>query len=135
MKLPGFAFATTLGAQTSIGSLPIYYYGERKTAIFTVSPAEISCLLCIDRTQLRLRCQLAKTTATLLTMETYSLNGHKIWITNVALIFLSYLQKEDDKNLSAFIVERNYPGFSVGAEAKKMGIKASSTVQIFLIIV
>ena len=61
------------------------------------------------------------------------MNGSKMWITNasVADLFIVYAKIDDDKNLSAFIVERNTEGFRVGEEEHKMGIKGSSTCQIF----
>ena len=60
------------------------------------------------------------------------LNGQKMWITNggFADVFIVFA-KMDGEKFSCFIVERGYPGFSVGAEEKKMGIKGSSTVPIF----
>ena len=133
----GFAFATTLGAQTSIGSLPIYYYGndqQKQQYLPGIASGELVASYALTEPNSGSDANSAKTTATLSDNgTTYSLNGQKIWITNggFADIFIVFAKIEDDKNLSAFIVERNYPGFSVGAEAKKMGIKASSTVQIF----
>lgn len=133
----GFAFATTLGAQTSIGSLPIYYYGneqQKQQYLPGIASGELVASYALTEPNSGSDANSAKTTATLSDDgKTYSLNGQKIWITNggFADIFIVFAKIEDDKNLSAFIVERNYPGFSVGAEAKKMGIKASSTVQIF----
>ena len=63
----------------------------------------------------------------------YILNGQKIWITNggIADVYTVFAKIEEDEKLSAFIVERTYEGFSVGAEEKKFGIKGSSTVPIF----
>ena len=63
----------------------------------------------------------------------YLLNGQKIWITNggFADVYVVFAKIDDDKNLSAFIVERTFEGFSTGAEEKKFGIKGSSTVAIF----
>ncbi len=133
----GFAFATTLGAQTSIGSLPIYYYGndqQKQQYLPGIASGELVVSYALTEPNSGSDANSAKTTATPSNNgTTYSLNGQKIWITNggFADIFIVFAKIENDKNLSAFIVERNYPGFSIGAEAKKMGIKASSTVQIF----
>ena len=65
--------------------------------------------------------------------KSYLLNGQKIWITNggIADVFVVFAKIEKDENLSAFIVERNFEGLSIGNEEKKMGIKGSSTVQLF----
>ena len=56
-----------------------------------------------------------------------------MWITNggFADVFIVFAKIDDDKNLSAFIVEKSYPGLSTGAEEEKLGIKGSSTVQVF----
>ena len=133
----GFAFATTLGAQTSIGSLPIYYYGNEKQKqqyLPGIASGKLIASYALTEPNSGSDANSAKTNATLSDDgTTYSLNGQKIWITNggFADVYIVFAKIEDDKNMSAFIVERNYPGFSVGKEAKKMGIKASSTVQIF----
>jgi len=60
--------------------------------------------------------------------------GKKMWITNggFADVYTVFAKIDDDENLSAFIVERNFPGLSLNEEEKKMGIKGSSTVQVFL---
>ena len=64
--------------------------------------------------------------------KNWILNGQKMWITNggFADVFIVFA-KVDGEKFSCFIVEKGYPGFSVGAEEKKMGIKGSSTVPIF----
>ena len=61
------------------------------------------------------------------------LNGQKMWITNggFADIFIVFAKIDDDKNLSAFIVEKAYGGVSIGPEEKKMGIKGSSTCLLY----
>ncbi len=63
----------------------------------------------------------------------YLINGQKMWITNggFADVYTVFAKVGNDENLSAFIVERGYEGISFGAEEKKMGIKGSSTVQVF----
>ena len=133
----GFAFATTLGAQTSIGSLPIYYYGneqQKQQYLPDIASGKLIASYALTEPNSGSDANSARTKAVLSADGTsYSLNGQKIWITNggFADVYIVFAKIEDDKNLSAFIVERNYPGFSVGEEAKKMGIKASSTVQIF----
>ena len=76
----------------------------------------------------------AKTTAKLNAAGThYILNGEKQWITNSAFadVFIVYA-KIDGEKFTAFIVEREFPGVSTGAEEKKMGIKSSSTRTLIL---
>ena len=64
----------------------------------------------------------------------YVLNGQKMWITNsgFADVFTVFAKIDNDRVLSAFIVEKDFPGLSLNPEEKKMGIKGSSTRQIFL---
>ena len=63
----------------------------------------------------------------------YILNGEKMWITNAHFADLfTIFAKLDGKKLTAFLVEKDFPGFSVGAEEKKMGIRGSSTAPLIL---
>ena len=133
----GFAFATTLGAQTSIGSLPIYYYGneqQKKHYLPGIAKGELIASYALTEPNSGSDANSGKTKAILISDgQHYLLNGQKIWITNggIAHVYVVLAKIEDDEDLSAFIVERTFEGFSVGQEEKKMGIKASSTVQIF----
>src|SRR5690606_23544771 len=63
----------------------------------------------------------------------YLLNGQKMWITNggFADVFTVFAKIDEDENLSAFIVEKSFEGISLNAEERKMGIKGSSTRQVF----
>ena len=63
----------------------------------------------------------------------YIINGQKMWITNggFANLFTVFAKIDDDKNLTAFLVEADTPGITLNAEEKKMGIKGSSTRQVF----
>ncbi len=137
-KLPhGFSFATTLGAQTSIGCLPIVYYGnetQKQKYLPKIASAEYVASYALTEPTAGSDANAGKTKATLSTDgQHYIINGQKIWITNggFADVYIVFAKIDADKNLSAFIVERNFAGFSVGAEEKKFGIKGSSTVQIF----
>lgn len=133
----GFSFATTIGCQTSIGSLPIVYYGnetQKEKYLPGVASAELKASYCLTEPDAGSDANSGKTKA----MPTedgkhYILNGQKMWITNggFADIFIVFAKIEDDKNLSAFIVEKNFGGITIGAEEKKLGIKGSSTVQVF----
>ncbi|MCB0596060.1 MAG: acyl-CoA dehydrogenase family protein [Lewinellaceae bacterium] len=133
----GFSFATTVGAQTSIGSLPIVYYGneaQKKKYLPGIASAELIAAYALTEPGAGSDANSGKTSATLSPDgQHYILNGQKIWITNggFADIFIVFAKIGEDEKLSAFIVERNFEGFSVGPEEKKMGIKGSSTVQIY----
>lgn len=133
----GFSFATTLGAQTSIGSLPIAYYGneaQKQKYLPGVASGELIAAYALTEPTAGSDANSGKTKAVLSPDGNhYLLNGQKIWITNggIADIFVVFAKIDMDKNLSAFIVERNYPGLTIGNEEKKMGIKGSSTVQLF----
>ena len=133
----GFSFATTLGAQTSIGCLPIVYYGneyQKAKYLPKIASAEYVAAYALTEPNAGSDANAGKTKATLNEDGThYVLNGQKIWITNggFADVYVVFAKIDDDKNLSAFIVERTFEGFSTGAEEKKFGIKGSSTVAIF----
>jgi alkylation response protein AidB-like acyl-CoA dehydrogenase len=133
----GFSFATTIGAQTSIGSLPIYFYGSEKQKqqyLSGIASGELLASYALTEPTSGSDANSGKTKATLSSDgKDYLINGQKIWITNggIAKVYVVFAKIDDDKDLSAFIVERGFEGFSVGQEEKKMGIKASSTVPIF----
>jgi alkylation response protein AidB-like acyl-CoA dehydrogenase len=133
----GFSFATTIGCQTSIGSLPIMWYGtdEQKAKYLPgIASGENGCSYCLTEPGAGSDANRGKTKAVLNAEGThYILNGQKMWITNggFAEIFTVFAKIDDDEKLSAFIVEKSFGGISLGKEEKKMGIKASSTVQVF----
>lgn len=133
----GFSFATTLGAQTSIGSLPIVYYGnesQKEKYLPGIASGELVAAYALTEPGAGSDANSGKTSATLSADgRHYLLNGQKIWITNggFADVFIVFARIDEDEKLSAFIVERGYEGFSAGPEEKKMGIKGSSTVQIY----
>ena len=134
---PGFSFATTIGAHTSIGSLPIVYYGteEQKAKYLPkIATAEYKTSYALTEPESGSDANSGKTKAILSNDKThYLINGQKMWITNggFADIFIVFAKIEDDKNLSAFIVEKAFGGITLGEEEKKLGIKGSSTVQVF----
>lgn len=133
----GFSFATTIGAQTSIGSLPIVWYGnqaQKEKYLPKIASGEYACSYCLTEPTSGSDANSAKTNAVLNKEGThYLINGQKMWITNggFADVFIVFAKIEDDKRLSAFIVEKDFGGIEIGKEEKKMGIKASSTVQLF----
>ncbi len=133
----GFSFATTIGCQTSIGSLPIAWYGteEQKAKYLPgIANGEKGCSYCLTEPSAGSDANSGKTQAVLNAEGThYIMNGQKMWITNggFAEIFTVFAKIDSDEKLSAFIVEKDFGGISLGKEEKKMGIKASSTVQVF----
>ncbi len=134
---PGFSFATVIGAQTSIGSLPIVYYGtaEQKAKYLPkIATSEWKTAYCLTEPDAGSDANSGKTKAVLNEAGThYLLNGQKMWITNggFADVFIVFAKIDNDKKLSAFIVEKSFGGIELGVEEKKMGIKGSSTVQVF----
>lgn len=133
----GFSFATTIGAQTSIGSLPIVYYGsdgQKQQYLPGIASGELKAAYCLTEPGAGSDANSGKSNAVLNKEGThYLLNGQKMWITNggFADIFIVFAKIDDDKDLSAFIVEKSFGGIEIGKEEKKLGIKASSTVQVY----
>jgi alkylation response protein AidB-like acyl-CoA dehydrogenase len=133
----GFSFATTIGAQTSIGSLPIVFYGnkaQKEKYLPGIASGEMIAAYALTEPTAGSDANSGKTKATLTEDGShYLLNGQKIWITNggFASTFVVFAKIDQDEDLSAFIVEREFEGLTIGAEEKKMGIKGSSTVQLF----
>ncbi len=133
----GFSFAVAYSAHTGIGTLPILYYGteeQKKKYLPKLASGEFLGAYCLTEAEAGSDPNSGKTKAILSQDGTsYSLNGVKIWITNggVADLLIVFAKIGDDKNLSAFIVETNAPGITIGADEEKMGIKGSSTVQIY----
>ena len=137
MIAQGFSFATTIGAHTSIGSLPIVYYGtEAQKAKYLpgVASAKLKASYCLTEPTAGSDANSGKTKCVLNEAGThYLMNGQKMWITNggFADIFIVFAKIDDDDKLTAFIVEKEFGGITIGAEEKKLGIKGSSTVQVF----
>jgi alkylation response protein AidB-like acyl-CoA dehydrogenase len=133
----GLSFATTVGAQVSIGSLPIVFYGtdaQKHQYLPKIASGEYACSYALTEPGAGSDANSGKTKVTLSNDGShYLLNGQKMWITNggFADIFIVFAKIEDDERLSAFIVEKGFGGIEIGKEEKKMGIKASSTVQLF----
>lgn len=133
----GFSFAVAYSAHTGIGTLPILYYGtedQKKKYLPLLASGEFIGAYCLTEAEAGSDPNSGKTKAILSEDgTTYTLNGVKIWITNggIADLFIVFAKIGDDKNLSAFIVETSTPGITIGAEEEKMGIKGSSTVQVY----
>ncbi len=133
----GFSYAVAYSAHTGIGTLPILYFGneeQKKKYLPKLATGEYIGAYALTEPDAGSDPNNGKTKAVLSDDgKHYILNGSKMWITNggIADLFIVYAKIEDDKNLSAFIVERDTPGFTFGAEEDKMGIRGSSTIQIF----
>lgn len=133
----GHSVAVALSAHTGIGTLPILYYGneaQKKKYIPKLATGEWKACYCLTEPQSGSDANSGKTKATLSSDgKHYILNGQKMWITNggFADIFTVFAKIDDDKNLSAFIVEKSFGGISLNPEEHKMGIKGSSTRQVF----
>ncbi len=130
-------FATTWGAHSGIGTLPIVYFGteeQKKKYLPRLGSGEMVGAYALseatsgsDALNCRARAQLAPDG------KHYVLNGEKMWITNAGFADLfTVFAKVDSEKFTAFLVERTFPGFSVGAEEHKMGIRGSSTCPIVL---
>ncbi|GIO23721.1 acyl-CoA dehydrogenase family protein [Oceanobacillus sp. J11TS1] len=130
-------FSITHGAHVGIGSLPIVFFGneaQKKKYLPKLATGELIAAYALTEPSSGSDALGAKTTAKLNDAGThYILNGEKQWITNSAFadVFVVYA-KIDGEHFSAFIVEREFPGVSTGAEEKKMGIKSSSTRTLIL---
>lgn len=136
MSIAG-GFSITHGAHVGIGSLPIILFGnveQKQKYLPALATGEKIASYCLTEPTAGSDALGIKTTATLNDEGThYILKGQKQWITNagIADIFTVYA-KIDGKEYSAFIVEREFPGVSIGKEEKKLGIKSSSTCSVIL---
>ncbi|MEI3605510.1 acyl-CoA dehydrogenase family protein [Pseudogracilibacillus sp. SE30717A] len=130
-------FSVTHGAHVGIGTLPIVFFGnheQKEKYLPKLATGELIAAYALTEPGSGSDALGAKTTAKLNEAGThYVLNGEKQWITNsdFADVFVVYA-KVNGEDFTAFIVERDYPGVSVGPEEKKMGIKSSSTRTLVL---
>ncbi|MBS1558477.1 MAG: acyl-CoA dehydrogenase family protein [Bacteroidetes bacterium] len=133
----GHSVAVALSAHTGIGTLPILYYGnetQKKKYIPKLATGEWKASYCLTEPDSGSDANSGKTKAVLTADgKHYLINGQKMWITNggFADVFVVFAKIDNDKNLSAFIVEKTFGGITMNEEEKKMGIKGSSTRQIF----
>jgi butyryl-CoA dehydrogenase len=130
-------FATTWGGHTGIGTLPIVYFGteeQKNKYLPRLASGEIVGAYALseassgsDALNCRARAVLSADG------KRYILNGEKMWITNAGFADLfTVFAKVDGEKFTAFLVERTFPGFSIGAEEHKMGIRGSSTCPVIL---
>ncbi|MBD7939414.1 MULTISPECIES: acyl-CoA dehydrogenase family protein [Cytobacillus] len=130
-------FSISHGAHVGIGSLPIVLFGneeQKQKYLPVLATGEKLAAYALTEPSSGSDALGAKTTAKLNAEGThYVLNGEKQWITNAGFadVFVVYAKINGDQ-FTAFIVEREYPGVSTGAEEKKMGIKSSSTRTLIL---
>ena len=131
------SFSTTYGAHTGIGTLPILYYGteaQKQQYLPKLSTGEWAACYCLTEPDAGSDANSGKTKAVLSPDgKHYLLTGQKMWISNAGFadLFIVFAKIEDDKNLTAFIVEKTFGGITMNEEEKKMGIKGSSTRQVF----
>lgn len=132
----GYSFSVAIAAHTGIGTLPILYFGteaQKAKYIPKLSSGEWKGAYGLTEPNSGSDALGAKSSAVLSEDGThYILNGQKCWITNggFADVYTVFAKIDGDK-FSAFIVERGMEGFTLGPEEHKMGIKGSSTVQLY----
>jgi len=130
------SFAVSHGGHAGIGTVPIVYFGteeQKKKYLPKIASGELLSSYCLSEPQAGSDSLASRTRAVLSPDgKNYILNGQKMWITNggFADIYIVFA-KIDGEKFSCFIVERGTPGFTAGAEEKKMGIKGSSTTPLF----
>jgi alkylation response protein AidB-like acyl-CoA dehydrogenase len=133
----GFSFVVAFSAHTGIGTMPILYYGneeQKKKYLEKLGTGTFIAAYCLTEPGSGSDANSGKTTAKLdPDGKHYRLNGSKMWVTNggVADVLIVFAKIDDDKNLTAFIVESKSEGVTIGPDEEKMGIKGSSTVQIY----
>lgn len=132
----GHSFSVAVAAHTGIGTLPILYFGndeQKKKYLPKLSTGAWKASYCLTEPGSGSDALAAKTKAVLSPDgKKYILNGQKMWITNAGFadLFIVFAQIDGDK-FTGFIVEKGAPGLSLGEEEHKMGIKGSSTRQVF----
>jgi len=133
----GHSFSVAYGAHTGIGTLPLLYYGteeQKAKYIPKLATGEWKASYCLTEPSAGSDANSGRTTATLSADGShYELTGQKMWITNAgfAQLHTVFARIEDDENLTAFLVEADWEGVTSNPEEKKMGIKGSSTRQVF----
>lgn len=133
----GYSFSVAYQCHCGIGTMPIMYYGneeQRQKYVTRLATGELIGAYCLTEPGAGSDANSGKTIATLSEDGShYILNGQKMWITNggFADIQIVFAKIDNDRILSAFIVESDWPGVVVGPDEHKMGIKGSSTTQIY----
>ena len=134
---PTGSFSTAYGAHSGIGTLPILYYGteEQKLKYLPrLASGEWKASYCLTEPDAGSDANSGKTKAVLSDDgKHYLINGQKMWISNAGFadLFIVFAKIDDDKNLTAFLVEKEFGGITMNEEERKLGIKGSSTRQVF----
>lgn len=133
----GHSFSVAQSAHTGIGTLPIVYYGneEQKSKYLPLlASGEWKAAYCLTEPDSGSDANAGKSKAVLSADgKHYIINGQKMWITNggFAELFIVFAKIDDDKNLTAFIVEKSFGGITMNEPEHKLGIKGSDTRQVF----
>jgi alkylation response protein AidB-like acyl-CoA dehydrogenase len=133
----GYSFSVAYMCHCGIGTMPILYYGneeQRQKYVARLATGELIGAYCLTEPGAGSDANSGKTTAKLSEDgKYYILNGQKMWITNAGFADTQvvFAKVENDRVLSAFIVESKWPGVVIGPDEHKMGIKGSSTAQIY----
>lgn len=134
------SFSTAFGAHTGIGTMPITLYGteeQKKKYVPKLASGEWFGAYCLTEPGAGSDANSGKTKAELTADgKHYKINGQKMWISNAGFcsVMIVFARIEDDKNITGFIVEydpNNPNGITLGEEEHKLGIRASSTRQVF----
>jgi len=133
----GYSFSVAYMAHCGIGTLPIMYYGnedQRQRYVTKLASGELIGAYCLTEPGAGSDANSGKTNARLSEDgKNYIINGQKMWITNAGFAdtLVVFAKIDNDRVLSAFIIETKYPGVVIGPDEHKMGIKGSSTAQIY----
>jgi alkylation response protein AidB-like acyl-CoA dehydrogenase len=133
----GYSFSVAYMAHCGIGTLPIMYYGnesQRQQYVTRLAAGELIGAYCLTEPGAGSDANSGKTNARLSEDgKNYIINGQKMWITNAGFAdtLVVFAKIDNDRVLSAFIIETKYPGVVIGPDEHKMGIKGSSTAQIY----
>ncbi|HBI81307.1 MAG TPA: acyl-CoA dehydrogenase [Bacteroidales bacterium] len=133
----GYSFSVAYMCHCGIGTMPILYYGneeQRQKYVSRLATGELIGAYCLTEPGAGSDANSGKTTAKLSDDgKYYILNGQKMWITNAGFADTQvvFAKVENDRVLSAFIVESKWPGVVIGPDEHKMGIKGSSTAQVY----
>jgi alkylation response protein AidB-like acyl-CoA dehydrogenase len=132
------SFSTAFGAHTGIGTMPITLYGseeQKQKYVPKLASGEWFGAYCLTEPGAGSDANSGKTKAVLSEDgKSYSITGQKMWISNAGFcsLFIVFARIGDDKNITGFIVENTKDnGISMGEEEHKLGIRASSTRQVF----
>jgi alkylation response protein AidB-like acyl-CoA dehydrogenase len=134
------SFSTAFGAHTGIGTMPITLYGteeQKQKYVPRLASGEWFGSYCLTEPEAGSDANSGKTSATLSEDgKNYKINGQKMWISNAGFckLMIVFARIENDKNITGFIVEfdkENPNGITLGEEEHKLGIRASSTRQVF----